>query len=72
MILYGTFNLFSILTDTATSFPRNPKNLFVHNGKMYFSASDGNQTELWITEGTQEDTVMVDIWEGSYQQITDF
>ena len=52
--------------DTATSFPRDPKNLFVHNGKMYFSASDGDQTELWITEGTQEDTVMVDFWEGNY------
>lgn len=43
-----------------------PSNFCVMNGKLYFTAFDGNGTELWVTDGTTANTVMVkDINPGS-------
>ncbi|MDG1172713.1 MAG: SUMF1/EgtB/PvdO family nonheme iron enzyme, partial [Opitutales bacterium] len=44
----------------------NPSGFTEFNGSLYFSANDGNGTELWKTDGTASGTVIVkDIYPGS-------
>lgn len=64
----GTIMLKNIYTGSSGGIANggNPSNFCVMNGKLYFSASDANGTELWVTDGTTAGTVMVkDINSGS-------
>jgi ELWxxDGT repeat protein len=73
VLSYGQVNqVIDINSGTASS---NPRNLFVHNGNIYFSADDSSGSnsggadlgaELWITDGTAAGTSLVkDIRTGS-------
>ena len=57
----GTVLLKDINPGTGSSIsPNSPVSYFVQNGKLYFTADNGvNGTELWVTDGTEEGTVMV-------------
>lgn len=64
----GTNLLLDIFTGTSNGDPRsgNPQNLTVLGSTMFFTATNGNGTELWKTDGTPSGTVMVaDIATGS-------
>ncbi|WP_347838783.1 T9SS type A sorting domain-containing protein [uncultured Draconibacterium sp.] len=67
----GSVSLFKdINQDTLDTSPSSdPSNFIEYNGKLYFNANDGDKTghdkELWVTDGTPENTMMVmDIQEG--------
>ncbi len=67
----GSVALFKdINQDTLDTSPNSdPSNFIEYNGKLYFNANDGDKTghdkELWVTDGTAENTYMVmDIQEG--------
>ncbi len=57
----GTVMVKDIYTGSVSGLPNSsyPTNFTVMGSKMYFSAADGNGTELWVTDGTGANTVMV-------------
>lgn len=57
----GTVMVKEIYAGTTSGLPNagNPSNFCIMGGKLYFSASDANGTELWVTDGTAAGTVMV-------------
>src|SRR5690554_6633873 len=51
---------FELVKDINPNGVGNPQDLTAYNGKLYFSANDGtNSDELWVTGGTATGTLML-------------